>query len=187
MFRAQWSMPTERFPASEGSNLDQPIRSAFSHFKRSHHPAVSLTSDEGEIRYPADLRWICVRCTNSCHDLPGRERNILLTTNDIKRITSATRLTAQEYSLSSRGTAPYDRKMRKRKGRCMFLQGSGCSIYRARPLICRFYPFSLRPSGDKMLEVGFDSSCSGIGKGPNRGERFFHNLAALARKELGSQ
>jgi len=167
--------------------LDQSIRSASGHIKRSHHPAVSFTSDEGEVRYPADLRWICVRCANSCHDLPGRERNILLAPKDIKRITSATKLAAQEYSLPSRGTAPYDRRMKKRNGTCIFLQGSRCSIYKARPLICRFYPFSLHPSGDKMLEVGFDSSCSGIGKGPNRGEKFFHNLVALAKKELSPQ
>ena len=177
----------DRSPACEGSNLDQSIRSVSGHVKRSHHPGVSFTSSEGEVRYPADLRWICVRCTNSCHDLPGRERNILLTINDIKRITSATKLASQEFSRSSRGTTPYERKMKKHKGRCFFLQASGCSIYIARPLICRFYPFSLHPSRDKMLEVGFDSSCSGIGKGPNRSERFFRSLVTLAKKELSPQ
>jgi Fe-S-cluster containining protein len=173
--------------ACEGSKLDQSIQNVSGYFERSRHPAVSFTSNEGEVRYPSNLRWICVRCTNSCHDLPGRERNILLTMNDITRITRTTKLTAQEFSRSSRGTAPYERKMKKHNGRCVFLQGSRCSIYGTRPLICRFYPFSLRPLGDKMLEVGFDSSCSGIGTGPNRSERFFRGLITLAKKELSPQ
>lgn len=166
--------------------MDQSIRTASGRIKRLHHPSVSFTSGEGEVRYPSDLRWVCIRCANSCQDLPGRERNILLAPNDIRRVTSATKLAAQEYSLPSQGTAPYGRKMKKRKGRCIFLRGSRCSIYGARPLICRFYPFSLHPSGDEMLEVGFDSSCSGMGKGPSRGKEFFRDLVALARKELDS-
>jgi len=179
-------MPRERPPASEGSNLDQSIGSASGHFKRSSHTVVSFTSDEGEVRYPANLTWTCIGCANSCRDLPGRKRNILLVPSDTKRISSATKLTAQEFSLSSPGTVPYDRKMKKHKGKCIFLQGSRCSIYRARPLICRFYPFSLRSLSDGTLEVGFDPSCSGIGKGPSRGEKLFHDLVTLARKELGS-
>jgi Fe-S-cluster containining protein len=145
---------------------------------------ASFTSDEVEIRYPAHLRWICIRCTNSCRDLPGRRRNILLAPSDIKRITDATKLTTKEFSLPSRGPVPYNRKMKKRKERCVFLQGSRCSIYGARPLICRFYPFSLHPAGDNTFQIGFDASCSGIGKGPHRRQRFFHSLLRLAKREL---
>lgn len=167
--------------------MDQSIRTGSRHVKHSPHCSARFASDEDEIRYPYSLRWVCTRCANSCRDLPGRERNILLAPNDLRRITSATRLAAQEYSLPSRGTVPYSRKMKKQKGRCIFLQDSRCSIYAARPLICRYYPFSLHPSGDNVFEVGYDSRCSGIGKGPNRGERFFRNLIAFAKKELDSK
>jgi len=164
--------------------LGQSARSTCSGTRCSQQFSASFTSDEGEVRYPVHTRWTCVRCTNSCRDLPGRRRNILLASRDIERITNVTRLTAKEFSVPSRAPAPYERKMKKRKGRCIFLQGSRCSIYRSRPLICRFYPFCLRPSGAKALEVGFDLRCSGIGKGPKRGERFFRSLVWLARTEL---
>jgi Fe-S-cluster containining protein len=156
----------------------------FSQLRHPKEPSASFTSEEGEVLYPAHLRWICVRCTNSCRDLPGRRRSILLAPNDIKRIAYVTKLAAKEFSVSSRGPIPYSRKMRKRRGRCIFLQESRCSIYGARPLICRFYPFSLRPAGHNAFEIGFDPSCSGMGKGPHRGARFFHNLLRLAKREL---
>jgi Fe-S-cluster containining protein len=77
--------------------------------------------------------------------------------------------------------------MRKLGGRCIFLQESTCSIYRARPLICRFYPFSLNPVRNNKFEIGFDLGCSGMEKGPYRNERFFRDLVELANKELRSQ
>jgi Fe-S-cluster containining protein len=147
----------------------------------------SFRLDEGEVQFPSHLRWTCVRCTKSCRDLPGRRRNILLAESDIRRIIDVTNLTAREFSLSSPSSFPYVRKMRKFGGRCVFLRGSRCSIYRARPLICRFYPFSLHPTRDDAFEIGFDPSCSGMGKGPHRAERFFRNLVGLANKELRSE
>jgi Fe-S-cluster containining protein len=166
--------------------LDQSTRRRSSQPKRRQEASASFTSDKGEVRYPAHLRWICLRCTRSCRDLPGRRRNILLAPSDIRRITGAARLTAKEFSVPSRGRVPYERKMRKLRGRCMFLQGSRCSIYGVRPLICRFYPFFLRPARDGTFDIGFDPSCSGMGKGPHRGERFFHSLVGIANRELSS-
>jgi len=147
---------------------------------------VSDSSDyeDPEVQYPARLRWTCIRCTKSCRDLPGRTRNILLLEGDIKRITDVTKLAAKDFSASSKGSFPYVRKMRKLGGRCIFLQKSRCSIYEARPLICRFYPFSLRTAANNTFEIGFDPSCSGIGKGPRRNGRFFFGLVGLASKEL---
>lgn len=167
--------------------MDSPTRRRSSQLKRRQGASGSFTSEEGEVRYPVHLRWVCVRCAKSCRDLPRRSRNILLAPSDIMRITGATKLTAREFSVSSRGPFPYVRKMRKLGGRCIFLQDSRCSIYGARPLICRFYPFSLRPARDNSFEIGFDLSCSGMGEGPRRSERFFHNLIRLANRELRSQ
>ena len=170
----------------EGSNLDQSTRRACSQAKRSQEATASFTSGKGEVRYPAHLRWICVRCTDSCRDIRGRRRNILLAPNDTRRIAVATRLAPREFSAPLRGLVPYERKMITRRGRCMFLQGSRCCIYAVRPLICRFYPFFLRPARGGTFEIGFDPGCSGMGKGPHRGERFFQRLVGLANRELSS-
>jgi Fe-S-cluster containining protein len=163
------------------------IRGKSSRLRLRQEASDRFAHEETEVRYPAHLRWICIRCTKSCRDLPGRTRNILLAQGDIKRITDATKLTAKEFSESSRGSFPYVRKMRKLGGRCIFLEDSRCSIYTARPLICRFYPFSLLPTANNIYVIGFDSSCSGMGKGSRRSERFFLGLMGLANKELGSQ
>jgi len=140
--------------------------------------------DSEMIVYPANLRWTCIRCTRSCQDVAQRKRNILLTANDIKRVTRATRLEPDQFSVGLRGSFPYERRMRKIRGRCAFLQGTRCAIYRERPLICRFYPFHLCRSEDGRLHIGFDSTCSGIGKGKIRDVEFFRSLVRLARKEL---
>ena len=168
----------------EGSDLDQSTESALRGLRSTSQSWASFISSEGEVRYPIHVRWICVRCTNSCRDLPDQRRKILLTSTDLARITNATRLAPKEFSASSRALAPYERMMKKRNGRCIFLRGSKCSIYRSRPLICRFYPFCIGPSGAKGFEVGFDLRCSGIGKGQRRGEKFFRGLVRLAKTEL---
>ena len=166
--------------------MARPTRGKSSPSSPQQEASGSFTTEEGEVQCPAHLRWICVRCTKSCRDLPGRTRNILLAQSDIKRITDCTKLAAREFSVSSRGSFPYIRKMRKLGGRCIFLQESTCSIYRSRPLICRFYPFSLNPVRNNKFEIGFDLSCSGMEKGPYRNERFFRDLVELANKELRS-
>jgi len=166
--------------------MGDPIRGESRSLRPRQEASGSFTTKEGEVQYPAHLRWICVRCTKSCRDLPGRTRNILLAQSDIKRITDSKKLADKEFSVSSRGSFPYIRKMRRLDGRCVFLKDSRCSIYRARPLICRFYPFSLHPARNNTFEIGFDLGCSGMGKGPHRSERFFRDLVELANKELRS-
>jgi Fe-S-cluster containining protein len=173
-------------PIREGLNMDSPIRGEFIRLRLRQEALHSLTQ-EAEVQYPDYLRWICIRCTKSCRDLPGRTRSILLTQGDIERIKGVTKLSAREFSVSSRGSFPYVRKMRKPGGKCIFLRDSRCSIYGARPLICRFYPFSLLPIANNMYVIGFDSSCSGMGMGPRRRKRFFLGLVGVANKELRSQ
>jgi len=108
----------------------------------------------------------------------------LLTAKDVRRVTRATRLKPDQFSVGLQASFPYKRRMRKIGGKCVFLQGTRCTIYRARPLICRFYPFYLCRSEDGLLHIGFDSTCSGIGSGRIRDLEFFRGLVRLARKEL---
>lgn len=140
--------------------------------------------DSGRFDYPVGLRWVCVRCTHSCRDVLGHKRSILLTDHDVERVEKATGYDQSEFSLAVYTRTPYERRMKMIRGRCVFLEGSECSIYRARPLICRFYPFSLNPSMENAFQIAFDPACSGIGKGPTRSKRFFTSLVLYARREL---
>jgi len=153
----------------------------------SRRSTVTVVPNTKRLSYPSHLRWRCIRCTNSCRDLPGRKRNILLTRSDTERIAAATKRKPQEFSLASRGHFPYERTMRKRGRRCIFLQCKSCSIYRARPLICRFYPFSLDSSASGELRIDLDAACLGIGTGKTRDATFYRGLVRLARRELGQE
>jgi Fe-S-cluster containining protein len=51
---------------------------------------------------------------------------------------------------------------------CIFYH-DGCSVYEERPIACRLFPFrveeSSSPRGDLLLQIGYNPSCPGIGKG----------------------
>lgn len=54
--------------------------------------------------------------------------------------------------------------MKKRNGKCVFLDGKACRIYNVRPLICSFYPFSIK-RGDNGYKFEVSEECPGIGLG----------------------
>jgi Fe-S-cluster containining protein len=56
--------------------------------------------------------------------------------------------------------------LRHEKGRCRFLSEQGCTVYPARPWICRTYPFAL--AGGKLAV----SDCPGLGLPISREEAF---------------
>jgi Fe-S-cluster containining protein len=51
---------------------------------------------------------------------------------------------------------------------CVFYD-KGCTMYSVRPKACRLFPFRVEeettPSGDVMLNIGYNETCPGIGKG----------------------
>lgn len=56
----------------------------------------------------------------------------------------------------------------KKDTTCVFYEG-GCTVYPVRPNACRLFPFRVEeettPSGDVMLNIGYNENCPGIGKG----------------------
>ena len=51
---------------------------------------------------------------------------------------------------------------------CIFYE-NGCTIYPVRPKACRLFPFRVEeetaPNGDTLLNISYNSTCTGIGKG----------------------
>ncbi len=51
---------------------------------------------------------------------------------------------------------------------CVFYK-EGCTVYQERPRACRLFPFRVEeetaPEGDILLNISYNSTCPGIGKG----------------------
>ena len=61
-------------------------------------------------------------------------------------------------------------KSRESDGACVFFEeGKGCTIYSVRPTACRLFPFVVveksGPSGGIILEIKYNPTCPGMGKG----------------------
>jgi len=127
---------------------------------------VKAVRTNSRIRYPKGIHFKCQRCAKCCGDTPQRERNILLLETEVKRIAEAAKLRQTDFSTELHGGSPYRYSMKKRDGKCIFLNGNVCEMYLARPLICRFYPFSLERSASTNAYIfKVSDECPGIGLG----------------------
>jgi Fe-S-cluster containining protein len=140
-----------------------------------------------DFRHP-DLAFECSRCGLCCGDTPNRTRHIRLTKLDAEGIAQAPRREIGSYCTPTPENAPYIHEMHKTpEGNCVFLVNNQCTIYDARPLICRFYPFQLSMDFDGIYVFEATAECPAIGaEGGKRLEgAFFRGLFELARKRLG--
>ncbi len=113
--------------------------------------------------YAQGLRFQCGRCGRCCAGEPGY---VWLTDDDISRISRY--LSVPEQELVGR----YCRQvlfrislMERPNGDCVFLTPAGCSIYEARPIQCRTFPFwsHLLMSRDRWEALR--TRCKGVGQG----------------------
>lgn len=127
--------------------------------------------------YPTNIHFKCTRCGKCCGDTKKKNRHILLLKSDIDRISKETLLDYNKFSEESLGYEPYINKMIKTKsGKCFFLKNNLCTIYKIRPLICRFYPFPLRDLGNNRHSFSYTKKCPGIGTGSEITKIYFENL-----------
>jgi len=96
---------------------------------------------------------------------------------DAERISNETLLDVHEFAIEVSGSEPYIYEMRKTgDGKCLFLKDNRCTIYRVRPLICRFYPFQLKNHGNNRYSFSHTNQCPGIGKGPQLKTPYYQKL-----------
>jgi Fe-S-cluster containining protein len=112
--------------------------------------------------YREGLRFSCTRCGDCCTGRPGY---VWVTQAELEELAAFLELSLDEL------LARYVRKVGSRlslieraNGDCVFFD-KGCTVYPARPVQCRTFPFwpeNLK-SGRAWDEVG--SECPGVGKG----------------------
>ena len=135
------------------------------------------------LRCPKNVHFECQRCAKCCGDGSHRGRNILLLEPEVRQISKVTGLRPLSFASRSLSVQPYRYRMKKRGGKCVFLDGKACRIYNLRPLICRFYPFSLKKgSNGYIFEVS--EECPGIGIGNVLKESYFERMFEEAQRIL---
>lgn len=144
--------------------------------------ANSLLEAEMHLKYPKNLRFVCLKCGICCGDTKQKKRHILLLRSEAERISVLTGQKIKEFAKRVDGKAPYVFEMRKahENRKCVFLSEKSCIIYSERPLICRFYPFELRVTEESEYSFRGTRECPGLGKGDNLARGYFQTLAELA-------
>ncbi|MEB3825586.1 MAG: YkgJ family cysteine cluster protein [Desulfurococcales archaeon] len=111
----------------------------------------------------------CIRCDVCC----GTGPNVSLTIFDVIRLSKFVNVNWRQFieiyvDVIIADVMPFMKLSGIGKGRCPFLRFDGedktyCSVYPARPMKCRFYPFILPSPSSRTFYV--DRKCPGVGEG----------------------
>jgi Fe-S-cluster containining protein len=100
---------------------------------------------------------------------------------EVERISEDTGMRPSSFSSPTSSNGWYRYKMKKRSGRCVFLDGKSCRIYSIRPIICQFYPFSVKKTnGSYVFDVAAD--CAGVGLGDLVTKEHYERMVEKAAK-----
>jgi len=102
--------------------------------------------------------------------------------SEANEISKASGLKVTDFSEPS-DSGIYALRMKKKAGRCMFLDVAQCQIYDQRPLVCQFYPLWLGQNNDTYT-FGITDECPGIGKGRPFDRNHYVSLLRLAQERL---
>jgi Fe-S-cluster containining protein len=117
--------------------------------------------------YGEGLRFSCARCSRCCRHEPGY---VFLSRRDLVALAAATGL--EEPELLRRyctrvqiGELPRLSLREKPNYDCIFWENGGCTVYEARPLQCRSYPFWASNVDSEESWERTARDCPGIGQG----------------------
>ncbi len=137
--------------------------------------------------YPKTVRFQCIKCGICCGDTKEKIRHVLLLEKDADQIAAMTSSAISDFAVKIKNKTPYKYEMKKTSetGSCVFLENNQCTVYSKRPLICRFYPFELKVTGDQRHEFLYTDECPGINTGKMLNENYFRKLLQLAHASYG--
>ncbi len=127
----------------------------------------------GQSFFGRGLRFQCTRCSRCCRYTPGY---VFLSEADLKKLTAALEMEREEFLRQycrriAFGIVNRISLTEEPNLDCVFWKDEGCSVYEARPLQCRSFPFwsSCLSSREQWEEVA--GQCPGIGKGRLHGRK----------------
>ncbi len=120
-----------------------------------------------DVFYEDGLRFECTRCSNCCRHTSGY---VFLSKADLERLSLASGLANEEFlRLYCRtvdlGVARRVSLKEKANLDCILWENSGCSVYGARPLQCRSFPFWSASVASRAQWDVQAKNCPGMGKG----------------------
>jgi Fe-S-cluster containining protein len=128
------------------------------------------------------IAWICRMCGKCC-DSPT------ITKKDIANISGYLKISFEEcvkkylnYFDGLKG------EVKEVNGKCIFLNGNKCSIYKVRPLICRVRPYSPQLKNGELIltyDGWFLENCSGLFVGDLPVEKEYLKYGIAVVKYLG--
>ena len=129
------------------------------------------TKDIISISFPqTSLKFKCQRCTVFCCKCGGPK----LSLKDIKNLKRSRK--RSDISIDAQSMTLKNRK----DGSCTLLASNSdqvfrCSVYSARPTLCRMYPFQLEKLGESSFALNLILCCNGLNAkdGETIDERFF--------------
>lgn len=127
----------------------------------SRYELEALQELEEQTWFGAGLRFTCTGCGECC---TGPSGSVYVSQPDVTRLSEALGLAEEAF---------LDRYTRSQDGRrvltdkpdssdCVFLSGTACSVYDARPIQCRAYPFWLTNVLDPEAWAETAAVCEGI-------------------------
>lgn len=119
------------------------------------------TLTEAEPWFSDGLRFKCTGCGKCCTGSPGY---VFLSLSDLDRFAEHFQITKDEFTrkytrLVDGQYALLDRPL---SGDCMFLKDNKCSVYEARPVQCRTYPWWIHNLRDENDWAEAAKHCEGI-------------------------
>jgi len=140
--------------------------------------------------YAAGLRFSCARCSSCCRHESGF---VYLSENDLSRLANEFKMEYTAFIQTWCRWVPFDhggkrgaeRLSLKEKSNfdCIFWN-AGCTVYDARPLQCRTFPFwDLIVSSPKAWEAA-GRSCPGINSGEVRAREKIEGFLRMMEEEL---
>ena len=134
--------------------------------------------------YKKGIRFECQGSSNCCVS-HGKYGFVYLSKKDLKKIATFFNLSILKFvnKFCDYTDNFLHLKETKKNGDCIFLNKKKCSIYKARPIQCRTWPFWNENMNAKSWNENVVNFCPGIGKGNIVNFEKIKKIIAIDKKE----
>ncbi|MDR2922950.1 MAG: YkgJ family cysteine cluster protein [Treponema sp.] len=137
--------------------------------------------------YADGLRFSCTRCSSCCRHESGF---VYLSESDLSRLANEFRMDYTDFVKTWCRWVPFtegrERLSLKEKSNfdCIFWNSAGCTVYHARPLQCRTFPFWDNILCSPQAWEAAGKSCPGMNNGELHGREKIESFISQMEEEI---